>query len=110
MIIGQPPPLRLAVSRISSAPAPYIGPSISRNGNWVSGMLPSTHSPTKGLKTNSARASTQPRRLPPELLERILYYYTMARTVNPEIHARRRAAIIEAAAVEFARNGIDGTS
>jgi len=34
----------------------------------------------------------------------------MARTVNPEMHARRRAAIVEAAAVEFARNGIDGTS
>jgi AcrR family transcriptional regulator len=34
----------------------------------------------------------------------------MARTVNPEMHARRRAAIVAAAAVEFARNGIDGTS
>jgi len=34
----------------------------------------------------------------------------MARTVNPEMHARRRAAIVTAAAVEFARNGIDGTS
>jgi len=34
----------------------------------------------------------------------------MARTVNPEMHARRRAAIVAAAAVEFAHNGIDGTS
>jgi AcrR family transcriptional regulator len=40
----------------------------------------------------------------------MLYYYTVARTVNPEMHAERRAAILEAAAVEFARNGIDGTS
>jgi AcrR family transcriptional regulator len=34
----------------------------------------------------------------------------MARTVNPEMHARRRAAIVAAAAVEFAHNGIDGAS
>lgn len=34
----------------------------------------------------------------------------MVRTVNPEAHARRRAAIVEAATVEFATHGIDGTS
>ena len=32
------------------------------------------------------------------------------RTVNPEQHARKRQAIIEAAAVEFALNGVDGAS
>ncbi|MGW1837775.1 TetR/AcrR family transcriptional regulator [Streptomyces sp. NPDC002067] len=32
------------------------------------------------------------------------------RTVNPEVHARRRAAIVEAAAAEFAAHGVDGTS
>jgi AcrR family transcriptional regulator len=34
----------------------------------------------------------------------------MARTVHPESHARRRAAIVAAAAEEFAAHGIDGTS
>lgn len=34
----------------------------------------------------------------------------MARTVNPQEHARRRAQIIGAAAVEFAERGIDATS
>ncbi|MFI6576832.1 TetR/AcrR family transcriptional regulator [Nocardiopsis sp. NPDC050513] len=32
------------------------------------------------------------------------------RTVNPEQHARRRAAILAAAAQEFAEKGLDGTS
>lgn len=32
------------------------------------------------------------------------------RTVNPEQHARQRARILEAAAVEFATHGVDGTS
>src|SRR4051794_6675329 len=32
------------------------------------------------------------------------------RTVNPVEHARRRGRILEAAAVEFAVNGVDGTS
>lgn len=32
------------------------------------------------------------------------------RTVNPEQHAERRAAILRAAAGEFAANGMDGTS
>lgn len=32
------------------------------------------------------------------------------RTVNPEVHAARRAAIVAAAAIEFASNGVDGTS
>ncbi|MFE3457972.1 TetR/AcrR family transcriptional regulator [Nocardiopsis aegyptia] len=32
------------------------------------------------------------------------------RTVNPEQHARRRAAILAAAAQEFAEKGVDGTS
>lgn len=32
------------------------------------------------------------------------------RNVNPERHARKRAAILEAAAVEFAAHGVDGTS
>jgi AcrR family transcriptional regulator len=32
------------------------------------------------------------------------------RTVNAEQHARKRQAILEAAAVEFALNGVDGTS
>lgn len=32
------------------------------------------------------------------------------RTVNPEVHAARRAEIVAAAAVEFAANGVDGTS
>ncbi|MEU3710873.1 TetR/AcrR family transcriptional regulator [Streptomyces catenulae] len=30
--------------------------------------------------------------------------------MNPEVHARRRAAIVEAAAAEFATHGVDGTS
>ncbi|HEY3505226.1 MAG TPA: TetR/AcrR family transcriptional regulator [Actinocatenispora sp.] len=34
----------------------------------------------------------------------------MARTVNPQEHARRRAQIVAAAAVEFAERGIDATS
>ncbi|GAA3178728.1 TetR/AcrR family transcriptional regulator [Streptomyces ramulosus] len=29
--------------------------------------------------------------------------------MNPEVHARRRAAIVEAAAAEFAAHGVDGT-
>lgn len=32
------------------------------------------------------------------------------RTVNPEQHARKRQAILEAAAAEFALNGVDGAS
>lgn len=32
------------------------------------------------------------------------------RTVNPEQHARKRAAILSAAAEEFAAHGVDGTS
>ncbi|WP_249124621.1 TetR/AcrR family transcriptional regulator [Saccharopolyspora erythraea] len=32
------------------------------------------------------------------------------RTVNPEQHARKRAKIVQAAAEEFAVNGVDGTS
>ncbi|CAM00898.1 TetR family transcriptional regulator [Saccharopolyspora erythraea NRRL 2338] len=32
------------------------------------------------------------------------------RTVNPEQHARKRAKILQAAAEEFAVNGVDGTS
>lgn len=40
----------------------------------------------------------------------MLYYYRVARTVNPAAHARRRAAIVDAAAIEFARNGIDATT
>lgn len=34
----------------------------------------------------------------------------MARTVNLEVHARRRSEIVAAAAREFAAHGIDGTS
>src|ERR1700687_3191944 len=34
----------------------------------------------------------------------------MARTVNPELHARRGAATVAAPALAFAANGIDGTS
>ncbi|MGV9800565.1 TetR/AcrR family transcriptional regulator [Mycobacterium sp. NPDC003449] len=34
----------------------------------------------------------------------------MARTVDPEMHAQRRAAIMAAAATEFGHNGFDGTS
>ncbi|SDT41821.1 TetR/AcrR family transcriptional regulator [Microlunatus soli] len=32
------------------------------------------------------------------------------RTVNPEVHAARRAEIVAAAAIEFAANGVEGTS
>lgn len=34
----------------------------------------------------------------------------MARTVDPEAHARRRTRIVAAAAAEFAAHGVDGTS
>jgi AcrR family transcriptional regulator len=34
----------------------------------------------------------------------------LVRTVNPEQHARQRTRIIEAAAVEFALHGVDGSS